>query len=149
MWATIFSARLPKGQLKNFYEFLTFSLIWGLICDDGNSYLRKGNMSTTMVRLPIRQPYGTWHIEAETKWLPFHRWQFQMHFLNENVWISIKISLKFVSKGPNNNIPALFQIMAWSWPGNKPLSEPMMVRLPTHIYASLDLNELSPAARHI
>ena len=32
--------------------------------------------------------------------------------LNENVWISIKISLKFVPKGPLNNIPALFQIMA-------------------------------------
>ena len=31
---------------------------------------------------------------------------------NENVRISIKISLKFVPKGPINNIPALFQIMA-------------------------------------
>ena len=28
-------------------------------------------------------------------------------FLNENVSISIKISLKFVPKGPINNIPAL------------------------------------------
>ena len=28
-------------------------------------------------------------------------------FLNENVRISIKISLKFVLKGPINNIPAL------------------------------------------
>ena len=33
-------------------------------------------------------------------------------FLNENVLISIKISLKFVPKGPINNIPALGQIMA-------------------------------------
>ena len=54
-------------------------------------------------------------------------------FLNENVWISIKISLKFVPKVPINNYPALVQIMAWCWPGDKPLSEPMMVRLPTHI----------------
>ena len=53
--------------------------------------------------------------------------------LNENVWIPIKISLKFVPKGPINNIPALVQIMAWCRPGNKPLSEPMMVSLPTHI----------------
>ena len=28
-------------------------------------------------------------------------------FLNENIWIPIKISLKFVPKGPINNIPAL------------------------------------------
>ena len=28
-------------------------------------------------------------------------------FLNENVWISIKISLKFVPKGQINTIPAL------------------------------------------
>ena len=32
-----------------------------------------------------------------------------------------------------SNIPALIQIMAWRRPGDKPLSEPMMVRLPTHI----------------
>ena len=54
-------------------------------------------------------------------------------FFNENVWISIKLSLKFVPKGPINNIPALVQIMAWCRSGDKPLSEPMMVSLPTHI----------------
>ena len=43
------------------------------------------------------------------------------------IWI--KISLKFVPKGPIDNIPALFQIMAWCQEGDKPLSEPMMVRL--------------------
>ena len=58
---------------------------------------------------------------------------FKCIFLNENVWIPIKISLKFVPKSPINNIPALVQIMAWRRPGDKPLSEPMMVRLPTHI----------------
>ena len=46
---------------------------------------------------------------------------------------AIKISLKFVPKGPINNIPALVQIMAWRRPGDKPLSEPMMVSLLTHI----------------
>ena len=58
---------------------------------------------------------------------------FKCIFLNEDVRISIKISLKFVPKGPINNIPALVQIMAWCGPGDKPLSEPMVVRLPTHI----------------
>ena len=58
---------------------------------------------------------------------------FKRMFLNENVWISLKISLQFVSKGPINNIPALVQIMAWRRPGDKPLSEPMVVSLPTHI----------------
>ena len=54
-------------------------------------------------------------------------------FLNENAWISLKISLKFVPKARINNIPALVQIMAWCRPGNKPLSEPMMVTLSTYI----------------
>ena len=54
-------------------------------------------------------------------------------FLNEYVWISIKISLKFVRKGPIKIIPALVQIMAWRRPGDKPLSEPMMFSLLTHI----------------
>ena len=58
---------------------------------------------------------------------------FKRIFLNENVRISIKISLKFVLKGPINNNPALVQIMAWRRWGDKPLSEPMMVSLLTHI----------------
>ena len=58
---------------------------------------------------------------------------FNCIFLNENFWISIKFSLKFVPNGPINNIPALVQIMAWRRPGDKPLSEPMMVSLSTHI----------------
>ena len=52
---------------------------------------------------------------------------FKRIFLNENVIISIKISLKFVPKGPINNNPALVQIMAWPQSGNKPLSEQMIV----------------------
>ena len=58
---------------------------------------------------------------------------FKCIFLNENIWIPIEISLKFVPQGPVNNIPALVQIMAWRRPGDKPLSGPMMVRLPMHI----------------
>ena len=57
-------------------------------------------------------------------------------FLNENVWISITISLNFVHEGPINIIPALVQIMAWQRPGDKPLSELMMIILLTHICAT-------------
>ena len=47
--------------------------------------------------------------------------------------------------GPINNKSSLVQIMAWRWPDDKPLSAPMMVWLPIHIYIymSLGLNELS------
>ena len=58
---------------------------------------------------------------------------FNCIFLYENVIVSIRISLKFVLKGPIDNIPALVQIMAWRRPGDKPLSEPMIVSLPMHI----------------
>ena len=61
---------------------------------------------------------------------------FKWIFLNENVSIPIKIPMKFVPKCPINNIPALVQIMAWRRPGDKPLSEPMMVSLTTHIYVT-------------
>ena len=53
---------------------------------------------------------------------------FNRIFLNENVWILIKISLKFVPRDTIDNIPPLVQIMAWRRPGEKPLSEPMVVR---------------------
>ena len=73
----------------------------------------------THILYPILTHWG------RDKWTPFRRRQFQMHFL--------KISLKFVPKGPINNVPAMVQIMAWRRPGGRPLSEPVVVTLPTHI----------------
>ena len=69
---------------------------------------------------------------------------FKRIFLNENIWIPIKISQKFVPKGSINNVPALIPIIAWRRPNDKPLSELMMVNLST-INASLGLNELKQA----
>ena len=54
---------------------------------------------------------------------------FKWIILNENVWILLKISLKFVPKVQINNIVALVQMMAWHRPGDKSLSEIMMVSL--------------------
>ena len=81
-----------------------------------------------------------WHLST---WLTHWGWGkngrqfadniFKCIFLNENVWISIEISLMFVPNGQICNMPALVQIMAWCWPGNKPLSAPMMISLLTHI----------------
>ena len=51
---------------------------------------------------------------------------FKCIFLNENLWILLKISLKFIPKVWIHNIPALVQIMAWRQPGDKPLSEPII-----------------------
>ena len=70
-------------------------------------------------------------------------------FWNENVWIPIKFSLKFVPKGPINNIPALVQIMAWRRPDDKPLSEPMIVSLPTHICVTRPQSVKSVISEHM
>ena len=93
----------------------------------------------------VLDPTGL-HVVITCSWLnslrprlnrrPFADDIFKCIFLNENVWISIEISLKFVPKGPINNIPALVQIMAWRRPGDKPLSEPIMINSPTHICVS-------------
>ena len=48
--------------------------------------------------------------------------------LNENVTISIKISLKFVSRGWNDNWSALVKVMAWHRTGDKPQYELMTTR---------------------
>ena len=53
---------------------------------------------------------------------------FNRIFLNENAWISIKISLKFVPKGPIDKKPELVQVMGCRRTGDKPLSEPMLTR---------------------
>ena len=51
------------------------------------------------------------HIEAEKNGRHFPDDILKCIFLNENVWISVEILLKFVPKGPIVNIPALVQIM--------------------------------------
>ena len=49
-------------------------------------------------------------------------------FLNENVTISIQISVKFVPKASIDNKPALVQLKAWRRIGDKPLSKPILAR---------------------
>ena len=70
------------------------------------------------------------------KWTPFCRRHCQINFVNENIYISIKISLTLIPKGPINNIPTLVQIMVWHRPGDKPLFEPMVISLLTHIWVT-------------
>ena len=60
---------------------------------------------------------------------------FKYIFLNDNVCIAIRISLKFVPEGPIHNIPSLVQKITWRLVGAKPLSESMMVSLLMHVCA--------------
>ena len=96
------------------------------------------SLSKPMTALLLTQIYPTWSrwvntLRPRQNGRLFADDTFKRIFVSENVWISIKMSLKFVYKGQINNIPALVQIMAWRRPGDKPLSEPMVVRLPTLI----------------
>ena len=54
---------------------------------------------------------------------------FKCIFFCENVWIPIKVSLKFVPKGPIDNKSSLVQVMTWRRTGDKPLPEQRM----THV----------------
>ena len=53
---------------------------------------------------------------------------FKFISLNANIRIPIKISLKYVPRGPIDNKPAFVQVMAWRRTGDKALSEPMMAQ---------------------
>ena len=53
---------------------------------------------------------------------------FKHIFLNENVRISIQISLKFVPRGSNDNKPALVKVMAWRRTSDKRLPEQMLTQ---------------------
>ena len=115
--------------------------------------VRYHSFSSILAKLAVKLWYG-WVITSQLNhvmWLLIHTMisintlrprqngrhfagdTFNHIFVNENLRISIKFSRKFVPKGPIINIPALVQIMAWRHPGNKPLSEPVMVCLLTHI----------------
>ena len=94
---------------------------------------------------------SAWHWQKRKCFTYLKHWSqdkmaaiFQTTFSNTFSWMKF-VSLKFIPEGPINNIPALVQKMAWHWPGDKPLSEPKMLSLLTHIYASLGLIELMEA----
>ena len=96
------------------------------------SYYKCCSMDITSSK--IRKAFNTLRPRQDGRHFPDDI--FKWIFLNKIIWILIEISslvLKFVLKGPINNIPALVQIMAWRRPGYKPLSEPMMISVPTHI----------------
>ena len=64
--------------------------------------------------------------------------KFMTTFSNAFSWMKIytfwfKTLLKFVSKVSVNYIPALVQILAWRRLGDKPVSEPMIISLLTHL----------------
>ena len=62
-----------------------------------------------------------------------------------------RLRFHFFPKGSTNNIPALVQIMAWCRPGDKALSEPMMVSLLTYICVSRPqrVNSSPPSATYM
>ena len=54
---------------------------------------------------------------------------FKCIFMNETFFfISIRISLKFVSKSPTDNKSVLVEVMAWRLTGDEPLTEPMLAQ---------------------
>ena len=69
---------------------------------------------------------------------------FKCIYLNENENILIQISLQLVPRSPIDNKPALVQVVAWPWTGNKPLPEPMMTQFTVHICGNRG-DELNPA----
>ena len=100
---------------------------------DGVSYTGKIALYWTMLQIGLLEPYIVNTLRPRQNGRHFPDDIFKRIFLNQNVRIPINISLKFVPKGPINNIPALVQIMAWRRPGDKPLSETVLVSLLTHI----------------
>ena len=139
------SSKLHRGP------FSTLGLSWNLIAigsDNILSPLGARPFSAPTIRYYASVPL--WRIVVilhPNKWELTHWGRdkmgaiFQTTFSTGYSWIKMyefriksnKISLKFVPKVPINNIPALVQIMTWCRSGDKPLSEPMMDSLLTHI----------------
>ena len=139
-FATMGQLRNKLGAIRFLWDLypyiVTAPWCWDFMCR-GNSIKHYYECSL------IDRPLWKWQGQKPSGWLNSLRPRpnrrhfaddiFKCIFLKENVGIPTKISLKFVPKGPINNIPALVQIMDWRRPGDKPLSEPMMVSLLTHI----------------
>ena len=134
---------------------LEMSNLWWMLCFDecktSNPQQISGLWSGNVVSIAVKSGqnhgpcFNTLRLRQDSQHFPDNF--LKCIFLNKNIWILINISLKFVPKGQINNIPALVQIMAWCRPGDKPLSEPVMVNLLMHI--SSVAKKLSWLIRHL
>ena len=137
--------------LRSFYNSMFHQIYKALLRLDNKSVFGPGNglaLNRQWSIVWINDGPVLWCVYASPSFKGLTHWgrdeidtvfaddSFKCISLNQNVWISIKIPLKFVPKGSINNIPALVQIMAWRRPGDKPLSEAMVVRLPMQICVS-------------
>ena len=120
-WSPLITGGFPEQMVNSAADFLCWTNIWM----DGRFVGDLRRMSLMWCHFNTLRPRQNGRHFADDTFKPI--------FVNENVRLLIEISLKFVPKGPINNIPALVQIMAWRRPGDKPLSEPMLVCLPTQI----------------
>ena len=75
--------------------------------------------------------FDTLRPRRSSRHFPYHI--FKSIFLNENIWVLLKISLMLVPKVRINDIPTLVQIRAWRRSGDKSLAEQMIVSLQMHI----------------
>ena len=126
---------VPKGPINNILALVQI-MAWRR---PGDKPLSEPMMVSLPTHICVTRPQWVNTFRLRQKSHQFSDNIFKLIFWNENLWISFKISLKFVPKGPVNNIPALVQIMAWCRPGNKPLSELMMDRLLKHNCVTLPL----------
>ena len=116
----------------------TSSAIVLMLCESTHRlYLWKVNIGSGNALVHVQVSWC--HMTPLTHWgrgkmNPISQTSFKCIYLNENLWISLKVSLNFAPKIRINIIPAWVQIMAWRRPGDKPLSEPVMVSLLTHYY---------------
>ena len=129
-WILLMSNFLGKGWPRNASQENQFSTQSKLFSEIGSSSSSRHSFRCVILQGPTCQ-LNT--LRPRRNGRRFADDTFKRIFLNENVRISIKVSLKFVPKGPINNNPSLVLIMAWRRPGAKPLSEPMLVRSLMHI----------------
>ena len=95
-----------------------------------NSAINHWNyLENEVPKISFKFPRGQWVNKLRpTKWPPLCKQYFENYFLGKKIYISIKISLKFVPKGPIDIESALVQAVAFCLAGNKLLPELMSTR---------------------
>ena len=90
-------------SMMKFYQSFWGSILWLLMTWQG----ARSSAATMLLR---KRTQALVFFNRLRPWQNGHHFPeviFKCIFLNKNVWILIKISLKFVSAGPINNIPSL------------------------------------------
>ena len=109
------------------------SILFGVMtCEDAIVLISARGVWQSRLLTPLTWPIATFHVKhwfGDEMGVIFDGRHFQINFITVNCYILLLISLISISKFPTDNMSALVQVKAWCRTGDKPIPDPVLIKI--------------------